>query len=281
MIAESFAYHCPRTLADALALLSQLGEDAKILAGGHSLIPAMKLRLARPRAIVDLGRVQELTAITSDGSDVRVGAMATHAQIAESAILRERCPLLPDTAAHIGDAQVRNKGTIGGGLVHADPAADWPAAALALDATLEIAGPVKRRTIAAGEFFVGMLETAIRPDEILVAIRVPVTSASVAYVKTEQKASGFALCGVAAVVDTTARAVRIGVTGVSAMPYRARAVETRLAGKTLTSELIAQAAQEAALGADPLGDIHASAEYRAHLATVNVRRALERAARLR
>lgn len=281
MIAESFDYHRPRTLADALALLTQLGEDAKILAGGHSLIPAMKLRLARPRAIVDLGRVQELTAITSDGSDVRVGAMATHAQIAESAILRERCPLLPDTAAHIGDAQVRNKGTIGGSLVHADPAADWPAAALALDATLEIAGPVKRRTVAAGEFFVGMLETAIRPDEILVAIRVPVSSASVAYVKTEQKASGFAICGVAAVVDTTARAVRIGVTGVSAMPYRARAVETRLAGKTLTSELIAQAAQEAALGADPLGDIHASAEYRAHLATVNVRRALERAARLR
>lgn len=281
MIAESFAYHCPRTLADALALLSQLGEDAKILAGGHSLIPAMKLRLARPRAIVDLGRVQELTAITPDGSEVRVGAMATHAQIAESAILRERCPLLPDTAAHIGDAQVRNKGTIGGSLVHADPAADWPAAALALDATLEIAGPAKRRTIAVGEFFVGMLETAIRPDEILVAIRVPMTSASVAYVKTEQKASGFALCGVAAVVDTTARSVRIGVTGVSAMPYRARAVETRLAGKTLTSELIAQAAQEAALGADALGDLHASAEYRAHLAIVNVRRALERAARLR
>ena len=176
---------------------------------------------------------------------------------------------------------MRNKGTIGGSLVHADPAADWPAAALALDATLEIAGPAKRRTIAVGEFFVGMLETAIRPDEILVAIRVPMTSASVAYVKTEQKASGFALCGVAAVVDTTARSVRIGVTGVSAMPYRARAVETRLAGKTLTSELIAQAAQEAAMGADALGDLHASAEYRAHLAIVNVRRSLERAARLR
>jgi carbon-monoxide dehydrogenase medium subunit len=280
MIAESFAYHRPRTLAEALALLSQLGEDAKILAGGHSLIPAMKLRLARPRAIVDLGRVQELTSIMPDGSDVRVGAMATHAQIAESSVLRERCPLLPLTAAHIGDRQVRNKGTIGGSLVHADPAADWPAAALALDATLEIAGPAKRRTVPAVEFFVGMLETAIRPDEILVAIRVPVSSAAVAYVKTEQKASGFAICGVAAVVDTTSRAVRIGVTGVSAVPYRARAVETQLAGKTLTTALVAQAAQEAARAADALGDIHASAEYRAHLATVNVRRALERAARL-
>jgi carbon-monoxide dehydrogenase medium subunit len=281
MIAESFDYHRPRTLADALALLSKLGDDAKILAGGHSLIPAMKLRLARPRAIVDLGRVPELTAITPDGAEVRVGAMVTHAQIVESATLRERCPLLPDTAARIGDAQVRNKGTIGGSLAHADPAADWPAAVLALDATLEIAGPAKRRTVPAGEFFVGMLETAIRPDEILVAIRVPVTSASVAYVKTEQKASGFALCGVAAVVDATARAVRIGVTGVSATPYRARAVEARLAGKTLTTELVAQAAQDAAQGADVLGDLHASAEYRAHLATVNVRRAIERAARLR
>ena len=176
------------------------------------------------------------------------------------------------TALRIGDMQVRNKGTIGGSLAHADPAADWPAAVLALDAELEIVGPRGRRTIRADRFFVDLLQTAIAPGEILLEIRVPRTPPSVAYVKTEQKASGFALTGVAVVV--TGRTARVAVTGVAAKPYRATAVEQALAADALTPERIARAASHAADGVEPLGDIHASPEFRAHLARVNTRRAL-------
>src|SRR5207247_1082386 len=164
------------------------------------LIPAMKLRLARPRAIVDLARVANLSSIREAGGRLAIGAMTTHAEIAESALLRARCPLLPETAVHIGDMQVRNKGTIGGSLAHADPAADWPAAILALEAEIELVGPGGRRTVAADRFFVDLLQTAIAAGEILSEIRVPATPRSVAYVKTEQKASGFALAGVAAAI---------------------------------------------------------------------------------
>ena len=281
MIAEAFSYHRPQTLADAVALLGRHLDEAKVLAGGHSLIPAMKLRLARPRVIIDLAKIAELSGIEPLSESVRVGAMVTHAEIARSALLRERCPLLPETALHIGDLQVRNKGTLGGSLVHGDPAADWPAVALALDATFEVVGPGGSREISASEFFVGMLQTAVQGDEILRAIRVPFTDRSVAYVKTEQKASGFALCGVAAVIDTRAPAVRVGITGVAPVPYRARAVEAALAGDSVTAAAIADAALAAGVGVEALGDIHASAEYRLHLASVNTRRALERAAAAR
>jgi carbon-monoxide dehydrogenase medium subunit len=193
-----------------------------------------------------------------------------------SNLLRDLSPLLTETAALIGDVQVRNKGTIGGSLAHADPAADYPAAILALGAEIIVVGPRGRRTIAADTFFVDLLQSALAADEILVEVRVPTTSATVAYVKTEQKASGFALAGVAVVISPNA--VRVGVTGVAPTPYRARGVEDALTGEgSLTSEAIARASAHAADGVEPLGDIHASPEFRAHLAQVNTRRALERA----
>src|SRR5262249_15327904 len=189
---------------------------------------------------------------------------------------KEKCPLLPETATHIGDMQVRNKGTIGGSLVHADPAADYPAAIVALEADLVIAGPRGRRTVAAAEVFVDLLQTVVAPDEILGEVRVRTTSKAVAYVKPEQKASGFALAGVAAVVGP--QGVRVGVTGIAAKAYRARAVEQALgAQRTPTPEAIERAASHAADGIDALGDIHASPEFRAHLACVNAQRAIARA----
>ncbi|HUC75809.1 MAG TPA: xanthine dehydrogenase family protein subunit M [Vicinamibacterales bacterium] len=276
MHAAPFDYTRPSTVDEAIALLSRHGEDAKVLAGGHSLIPAMKLRLAQPKVVVDIGRIAGLSYVREAGGRVAIGAMTTHADIEASRLLTQKCPLLPETAGHIGDVQVRNKGTIGGSLVHADPAADYPAAILALDAEIDLAGPRGRRTVAAADFFVDLLQTAILSDEILTEIRVPITPASVAYEKTEQKASGFALAGVAVVM--TADDLRVGVTGVAARPYRAAAVEQALRGRRQPSpEAIEQAAAHAADGVDPLSDIHASAEFRAHLASVNTRRAIRRA----
>lgn len=280
MYPANFEYKRPATVDEAVALLAQHGDEAKLLAGGHSLIPAMKLRLARPKVVVDIGRIATLSYIREASGDVAggkiaIGAMTTHQEIAASKLLQDKCPLLPETASHIGDVQVRNKGTIGGSLAHADPAADYPAPMLALDAEIEVAGPKGRRTIRAGEFFVDLLQTALAANELITEIRVPVTGPKVAYVKTEQKASGFALAGVAAVISDSG--VRVGVTGIAGKAYRATAVEQALNGET-TASAIALASARAADGVTPLNDIHASAEYRAHLAQVNTRRALERAA---
>ena len=275
MYPANFDYKRPSTIDEAIALLTQHGDDAKLLAGGHSLIPAMKLRLARPKVVVDIGRITSLNYIREAGGAIAIGAMTTHQDIMGSALLRNRSPLLAETAAHIGDMQVRNKGTIGGSLAHADPAADYPAPILALDAELDLAGPRGRRTVTASAFFVDLLQTAIAPDEILTEIRVPVTARTVAYVKTEQNASGFALAGVAVVVGED---VRVGFTGIAAKAYRATGVEQALAGqKTPTAAAIALAAARAADGVDPLGDIHASPQFRAHLAEINTRRAIEQA----
>ena len=277
MVPASFAYHRPDTIDHAVKLLAGLGDEARVLAGGHSLIPAMKLRLAQPTALVDLGAVRELRAIEERAGRLRIGAMATHADILGSSLLAKRCPLLVQTAYHIADTQVRNLGTIGGSLVHADPAADWPAVVLALDAELEVVGPAGLRTIAVANFFVDVLQTSLQPGEILTYIHLPATSTAVAYVKTEQKASGFALCGVAATIDRGSRYVRIGITGVGHVAYRAQAVERTLQGTDITAESIANASSLAAEGVTPLTDIHASAEFRAHLATVNTARALRQA----
>lgn len=279
MIPAPFDYHRPTTLDEAVHLLAQ-NEDAKVLAGGHSLLPAMKLRLAQPKTIVDLGRIAELNYIREQDGRLAIGAMTTHFEIESSALLREKCPLLPELALHIGDVQVRNKGTFGGSLVHADPAADWPAAALALDAEFEIAGPNGRRTVQASDFFVEMMQSAVQSNEILREIRLPLTPKSVAYAKFAQKASGFAVAGVAVLVNKQFRTAAIGITGVAAKPYRATAVENELRGKDLSSESIRTASSKAADGIDPLNDIHASAEFRAHLARVHCHRALERAAAL-
>ena len=273
MIPAPFDYLRPSNLDEALAALASV-EDAKLLGGGHSLLPAMKLRLAQPRTIIDLGRIADLSYIRASGGFIAVGAMATHHAIETSEVLRDKCPLLPEVAAHIGDVQVRNRGTLGGSLVHADPAADWPAAILALDAQMDIAGPTSRRTLRAAEFFVEMMQSAVQPNEILVEIRVPVTPKSVAYVKTAQKASGFAIAGIAVIVDKAARHVRVGVTGIAPKPYRATAVEDALHGQPLTPENLAAAALRVDEGVETLNDMHASAGYRAHLAQVNARRAL-------
>lgn len=277
MIPASFDYHRPNNLEEAIGLLTQHGEEAKLLAGGHSLIPAMKLRLAQPKILIDIGRITDLDYIREQDGKIAIGAMTTHHAIETSALLNEKSPLLPELAPQIGDVQVRNRGTIGGSLVHADPAADWPAAILALEAELDVVGPNGSRVISAKKFFVDLFQTALRPNEILREIRIPVTSRSVAYVKTAQRASGFAVAGVAVVLHTDSNKVSIGITGVAPTPYRATAVEKKLEGQPLTPENIADAAKKAANRIDPLSDIHASGEYRTHLAKVNTRRALERA----
>jgi len=278
MIPGQFDYHRPNTLNEVLSVLAQYGDDARVLAGGHSLIPAMKLRLVEPRVLVDLGQVAELRGITESDGWIVIGGMTTHAEIAESALLRSKCPLFADAAPHIGDVQVRNKGTIGGSLAHADPAADWPPVVLALDAELEIAGAGGTRRVAAAGFFTDLMQTALRQGEVLRAVRVRPTGPSAAYVKTEQKASGFALCGVAAVVDRQSGRAAVAITGVAPVPYRASQVEHALAGAPITPERIAAAAHAATASVQPLGDMHGSPEYRAHLAMVNTKRALERAA---
>jgi len=277
MIPATFDYIRPTTLDDAIIALATR-EDAKILAGGHSLIPAMKLRLAQPKTVIDIARIADLDYIREQDGKIVVGSMTTHYTIESSDLLAENCPLLPEVAAQIGDVQVRNRGTIGGSLVHADPAADWPAAILALDAEMQIAGANGRRTVASKDFFVEMMQSAVQPNEILVEIRVPATPRSVAYVKFAQKASGFAIAGVAAVLDKARKAASVGVTGVAAKAYRATAVESALRGKTMNAESIREAASKASDDIETLNDIHASAEFRAHLAIVNTKRALELAA---
>jgi carbon-monoxide dehydrogenase medium subunit len=279
MIPAAFDYVRPASVADAVALLKKHGDDAKLLAGGHSLLPAMKLRLSQPKVVVDIGRIGDLRSIREENGKIAIGALATHAEIEASELLRSRCPLLPELAPHIGDAQVRNRGTIGGSLAHADPAGDWPAGVLAVDAELEVVGGAGTRWVRARDFFVDLYKTLLRPDEIIVSVRVPATPRTVAYVKLPQKASGFAIVGVAAVVDGAKKTVAVGVTGVAAKAYRARGVEEALQGKDLPSADLAGASARAAEGVEPLGDIHASAEFRGHLAQVYVRRALESAAR--
>jgi carbon-monoxide dehydrogenase medium subunit len=278
MIPVAFDYARPRSLDEALGLLATHGEDAKVLAGGHSLIPAMKLRLAQPKVLIDIGGIGDLRSINQQDGKIAIGALTTHYEIESSDLLKQSCPLLPEVAGKIGDMQVRNKGTIGGSCVHADPAGDWPAAMLALDAEFEVVGRNGNRTIAAKDFFVGMLTSAIGPDEILKVIRVPATAKSAAYVKFAQKASGFAIAGVAVIVDKQRKEVAVGVTGVAPAAYRAASVEASLRGSDLSSATIASAAEKAADGVDPLSDIHASAEFRAHLARVQAKRALELAA---
>jgi carbon-monoxide dehydrogenase medium subunit len=274
MFPAPFEYFRPSTLSEAVDLLARHGEDAKVLAGGHSLLPAMKLKLARPAALIDIGRIKELGTIREHEGRISIGPMVTYDALLSSPLLRKGSPLMAAVASHVGDMQVRNRGTIGGSLVHADPAADYPAAILALDAEMHLCGPKGVRVVHAKDFFVGLLQSAAAPDEIPCDISVPMTARSVAYVKTEQKASGFALCGVAVIVDAKGGKVSVGVTGVASTAYRAAAVERALAGKKLSDDVTAQAARHAADGVDPLSDIHASAEYRAHLAAVNTRKAI-------
>jgi carbon-monoxide dehydrogenase medium subunit len=274
MIPAAFDYLRPSSLAEALDLLAKHGDDAKVLAGGHSLIPAMKLRLSQPKVIIDISRLADLRSVNQQNGQISIGALTTHYEIESSDLLKRSCPLLPEVAGKIGDVQVRNKGTIGGSCVHADPAGDWPAAMLALDAEFEITGPNGSRTVAAKDFFVDILTSAVGPGEILKSIRVPVTGSTAAYMKFAQKASGFAIAGVAAVMDKAKKEVAVAITGVAAKAYRASGTESSLRGTEPTADSIAAAAEKAADGIDPLSDIHASADFRAHLARVQAKRAL-------
>lgn len=279
MIPAPFDYVRANTIDEALTLLAQ-NEDAKVLAGGHSLIPAMKLRLAQPPLLVDIGRIKDLTYIREEDGQVRIGAMTTHYQIESSELLKNICPLLPDCASHIGDMQVRNKGTIGGSVAHADPAGDWPAAIIALHAEMVVTSKTGERIIKADDFFVDLLTTALQPGEILREIRVNKTNGRTghAYVKMPHPASGFAVVGVAANLTfngaSECKSASIGITGVSSKAYRAAAVENALTGATLNDGTIRSASARATDGVDVNGDVFASDEYRKDLASVYVRRAI-------
>ncbi len=281
MIPAAFEYAAPDSIDEAIALLAR-NADAKLLAGGHSLLPLMKLRLAAPSLLVDLQRIPGLDGIQEENGEIRIGGMVTHAAIEHSDLLARRAPLLPTVAAAIGDVQVRNRGTIGGSLAHADPAADLPAAALALDAQLVARGANGERVVPAAEFFVDLLTTALEPDEVLTEVRVPVPSggSGSAYAKFPNPASHYAIVGIAARVDMQGGRVqdaRVAVTGATATAYLASAAAERLRGSTGDTAAIAAAAELAAEGREMLEDLSASATYRAHLVAVQARRALAEA----
>ena len=278
MIPAPFRYAVPKSLKEASQLLRRHGARAKILAGGHSLIPLMKLRLTQPGWIIDLRRLNDLRKVTQGKGTLAIGALCTHRDLEFSPLVGRMCPLLQKAAAQIGDVQVRNRGTIGGSLAHGDPAADYPAAVLVLEAEMRTVSDGKSRTIRAADFFVDLLTTALGPREILTRIRVPIIrNVGTAYLKLPQKASGFALVGAAALVrvrEGRFREVRLAFNGVAPRPYRATAVEEALQGQKHTERNVAQACAEAAEGVELLGDLHASEDYRAHLATVYGRRAI-------
>ncbi len=290
MIPPKFDYVSPSSLQEAVALLSSHPDDAKVLAGGQSLLSVLKLRLARPGLLIDLGRIGGLSYIREDGQaagsgqggTVAIGAMTTYAEIGASALLRDRCPLLPQAAAVIGDVQVRNRGTLGGSLAHADPAADMPAAVLALGAELRAVGPKGERTIRVEDFFQGLFATALAPDEILTEVRVPVlTGQRCAYMKAARRPSDFAMVGVAVRLrsgkDGTCEDIAVGVTAVTDKPYRATGVEQRLRGRRLESKAIEEAATAVTDGVDVTENLSGSKAYRAQLARVYVARAIQAA----
>lgn len=281
MIPAQFDYAIPTTLEEAVKLLAANPDGAKILAGGHSLIPAMKLRLAQPGMLVDIGRIKDLSYVREEGDQIRVGAMTTHYQIESSTLLQKICPLLPECAAQIGDVQVRNKGTIGGSVAHSDPAGDWPAAIIALRAQIVVVGANGERTIAADDFFVDMLTTALQPGEILREIRIPKPTGRFghSYQKVRHPASGFAVVGVAVALQLGAgnncESASIGITGVASKAYRPGAVEAALKGQSLVQASIEAAAAHATDGVDLNSDLYASEDYRRHLAKVYTKRAIQ------
>ena len=279
MIANAFEYTAPQSLTEALTLIAG---GAKPLSGGMSLIPMMKLRLAAPEHLVDLARLKELNYIREENGELHIGATTTYYDLESSPLLRGKCPLMAETATHVGDIQVRNMGTLGGSVAHADPAADFPAALQALEAKIVLCSSTGSRTVTAKDFFLDVFTTALEPGEIVAEIVVPVEPGLVgtSYQKCRQPASGFALVGVAARVRQEAGLVsmlRIGVTGVSGSAYRAANVEAALEGKAPTDENIRAAAALVADGIDAGADLHASADYRKHLASVYTAKAIRAA----
>ena len=280
MIPTAFEYERATSLDDALAKLAAAGGAGKLIAGGHSLVPLMKLRLSEPTVLIDIAHIPDFAGIREVGGVIEIGAGATHHDVATSALLADRCPMAAEAAATIGDQQVRNRGTLGGSLAHADPAADYPAVMLALDADLHLKGPGGWRAVKARDFFRGMLTVDLAPDEILARVTfAPVRTA--AYAKLHQRASRFAIVGVAAALDVRDGAIasaRVGLTGASPSPTRRTNVEEALAGRSVSSDTVAAAAAVAGDGVEDLNeDIHAGAEYRRAMIRVFTRRALDRA----
>jgi carbon-monoxide dehydrogenase medium subunit len=275
VIPAPFDYQRASSVDEAVGLLAEHGDEAKLLAGGHSLLPLMKLRLAQPAVLVDIGGIGDLSFV-SDGADgsVRIGALTRHHDLAGSDLLRDQVPLLAEVAGQIGDPQVRHRGTIGGSIAHGDPASDLPAALLALRATLVVRGPGGEREIPADGFFTGFLETALAPDEVLTEVRVPaVPGVGWAFEKFNRRAQDWAIVGVAAVLTDGATGPGVGLVNMGSLPLRAAGVEEALR----SGAPVADAAARADEGTEPPNDLNASPEYRRHLARVLVRRALEAA----
>lgn len=283
MIPAEFNYHKASSVDEALTMLKEHGADAKLLAGGHSLLPAMKLRLNMPATLIDIGRIPELRFIKEEGGEIVIGAASTHHDISRSEVLQKKISMMSEAAELIGDVQVRNMGTLGGSIAHADPSADWPALLLAADATIVAKGPEGSRSIPAGDFFTGFYMTALEPEEIITEIRLPVPPANThsSYQKFMQPASRFAIVGCAAMVTrqgNTCDQVRVAFTGVADGPFRDTKVEDALKGKAATEENIREAADQAATDVDIMSDHFATEEYRQHLARVYAKRALTAAA---
>jgi len=278
MIPSSFEYVAPDSLDAAVAALAEAGDEAKVLAGGQSLLPVLRLRMAAPGVLVDLRKITELHGVHPDGDDIVVGAMTTHAEVIENPLLAEHVALLTKTARTVADPQVRHRGTLGGALAHADPAGDLGAVAVALDATFEIAGPKGRRTVPASAFFTDYFTTALAEDEILTGIRFPSYAGWGAhYEKFHLVAQSWSIVSVAAAVRVdggTVAEARVGLTNMGPVPIRASAVEAALVGGPATAEAITRAAQAAADGTSPVDDTSAAADYREHLARVLTGRAV-------
>jgi carbon-monoxide dehydrogenase medium subunit len=282
MYPASFEYHRAASVEEAVSLLTRYKDDAKLLAGGHSLIPMMKLRLAQPKHLIDIGRVGGLSGIKEEGGHFAIGALTTHYAVESNAAIHKKCPMLSEAAALIGDPQVRNYGTVGGSVAHSDPAADWPAIMLALGAEFKAVGPKGARTVKADDFFKDLFTTALHADEVLTEIHVPTEGhGGAAYMKHPHPASRFAVCGVAASVSLDGSgkctAARVGITGVGSHAVRAKGVEAALTGHTLDAATIQAASQKAADGIEINADLQGSVEYKAHLTRVYTRRALEKA----
>ena len=283
MIPASFDYVRPATAAEAVQALASAGEDAKVLAGGQSLLPILRLRLAYPSTLVDLGGIDELSGVRDDGGAIVIGAMTTHDEVLHDALVAEHAPLLVQATKTVADRQVRNLGTFGGSLAHADPAGDLPSVALALDAELRLLGPSGERTVPAREFFVDYLTTALAPTEILTSIRIPKLGSgwSTHYEKFNRVAQAWSVVGVAAAVrraDGSIAEARIGLTNMGSTPLRATAVEQALTGADASVAAVTEACGRAAEGTSPPSDLSGRADYREHLATVLTRRAVLAAA---
>lgn len=280
MIPANFDYTRVDTVDEAVQALSEHGDDAKILAGGHSLIPLLRLRLAFPSVLIDIGRIDEMRGVRDDGDHLVIGAATTHDEVMNNDLVREHCAVIPDVVSQVGDPQVRHRGTFGGGIAHGDPAGDLPALALALDATFVIAGSGGRREVSATDFFVDYLETALGAGDVLVEVRVPKLGADWGhnYQKFNRVAQAWAIVGSLALVrrsNGTIDEARVGLTHMGSVPLRASATEQALAGAS--SDAIGDACDQAAEGTTPPEDLNARADYRQHLARVLTRRAVEHA----